>query len=146
MKYYIYFSETGNGDKVAEFLQEKEYNIIKVEMKKKLAKTFFFKMLQGGFLASIHAKSKINDLDLHLNMDDDVVIGSPIWNARLASPINTILNKYEFVRPSFVLYSGSGTAKSALKYLNKNYANSKVIILKEPKKYEEELDKLNELE
>ena len=101
--------------------------------------------LKGTILASIHAKSKINDLDLNLNMDDEVVIGSPIWNARLASPINTILKKYEFVRPSFVLYSGSGTAKAAIKYLNKNYPNSKVIILKEPKKYAEELDKLKEI-
>lgn len=146
MKYFIYFSETGNGDVVADYLKEKDFQIIKIEMKKKLAKSFFFKMMQGGFLASIHAKSKINDLELNLNMDDEVVIGSPIWNARLASPINTILKKYEFVRPSFVLYSGSGTAKAAIKYLNKNYPNSKVVILKEPKKNAEELNKLSLLE
>ena len=61
MKYFIYFSEKGNGDVVADYLKEKDFQIIKIEMKKKLAKSFFFKMMQGGFLASIHAKSKIND-------------------------------------------------------------------------------------
>ncbi len=144
MKYFLYFSETGNGDLIAEKLKEKGYEIIKVEMKKSLAKSFFFKVLQGGFLATIHAKSKIKDLDFNLNLQDEVVIGSPIWNARLSTPINTVLKKYEFVNPSFLLYSGSGEAKHALKYLNKNFASSKVIILKEPKKYEEELKKIEE--
>ena len=145
-KYFIYFSESGNGDLVASKLEQEGYNIIKVEMKKPLAKKFFFKVMQGGFLASIHAKSKIKDLDLNINLDDVVVIGSPIWNARLSTPINTVLNKYEFINPSFVLYSGSGEAKHALKYLDKNFHESKVIILKEPKKYEEELNKLDELD
>lgn len=145
MKYFLYFSETGNGDLIADKLKEKGYEIIKVEMKKHLAKSFFFKVLQGGFLAMVHAKSKIKDLDFSLNLQDEVVIGSPVWNARLSSPINTVLKKYEFVNPSFLLYSGSGEAKNALKYLNKNFASSKVVILKEPKKYEEELKKIDEL-
>ncbi|MBO7080387.1 MAG: hypothetical protein J6W64_11445 [Bacilli bacterium] len=145
MKYFIYFSETGNGDLIAEKLKEQGFEIVKVEMKRKLAKSFFFKVMQGGFLASIHAKSKINDIDLNLNLEDKVVIGSPVWNARLSSPINTILKKYEFVNPSFLLYSGSGEAKSAVKYIDKNFHESKVLILKEPKKYPEELEKLSEL-
>ena len=145
MKYFIYFSETGNGDLIAEKLKEQGFEIVKVEMKKRLAKSFFFKIMQGGFLASIHAKSKIKDIDLNLSLEDKVVIGSPIWNARLSSPINTILKKYEFVNPRFLLYSGSGEAKSAEKYLDKNFHESKVLILKEPKKYPEELEKLSEL-
>ncbi|MBP5407774.1 MAG: hypothetical protein J6Y42_01380 [Bacilli bacterium] len=144
-KYFIYFSETGNGDLIASKLEEQGYIIKKVEMKKALAKSFFFKVMQGGFLASVHAKSKIKDLELDINLDDEVIIGSPIWNKRLSSPINTVLNKYEFINPSFILYSGSGTATKALKYIEKNFHGSKAIILKEPKKYEEELDKLKGL-
>ena len=144
-KYFIYFSETGNGDIVAEKLASYDYKIVKVEMKRPLAKKFFFKVMQGGFLASIHAKSKIKELDVNISLEDEVVIGSPIWNGRISSPINTVLNDYEFINPTFIFYSGGGDAKGALKYLSKHYKASKAIVLKEPKKNEEELEKLKEI-
>ena len=145
-KIFIYYSLTGNGDLISEKLNS-DIDKRKVIMKKKLPKKFFFMVLTGGFLAGIYAKSKLSDFNEDISLYDEVIIGSPIWNGRFSSPINTVLSKLDFTNKivTCVLYSGSGEAKQAQKLINKKYPNSKVIILKEPKKYIEELDKIKEL-
>ena len=77
---------------------------------------------------------------------DEIVIGSPIWNSKFSCPINTVLNVTDLSNKkiSFILYSGSGEAPKALDKINDNYKNAKVVILKEPKKHNEELKKLCE--
>ena len=84
------------------------------------------------------------DFDNDVKEYDEVIIGSPIWNGRFSSPINTVLSKIDLKdkKVSFILYSGSGEAKKATKLINKKYPNASITILKEPKKYNEELDKL----
>lgn len=145
---YIYYSYTGNGEIVAEELNKKGVEIRKVVRKKKLPKSFFFGVMTGGFLAGIKHKDKLVDFDSNIEEYEQIIIGSPIWNARFSSPINTVLSKLDLSNKqvTFVLYSGSGEAKKAVKRINKEYANAKVIILKEPKKYPEELKKLDEIE
>ena len=145
-KIFIYFSETGNGDLIANSLPE-DVQKRKVIMKKKLPKSFFFRILTGGFLAGMNIKSKLKDFDNDITGYDEVIIGSPIWNGKLSSPINTVLSKLDLTnkKVSFILYSGSGEAKKAISTISKMYKDSKIIILKEPKKYEEELQKLKEI-
>ena len=96
MKYFIYFSLSGNGDFIANFLKEKGYQIIKVETLKPFGKINFFRMLKYGFRAGTEKKEKIKEIKLELKEDDQVVIGSPIWNDRLAPPINTLLAQFSF--------------------------------------------------
>lgn len=147
MKLFIYYSLTGNLDKVAQVLKEKDIEIRKVEMKKKMPKSFFFRVLTGGFLSGINAKSKLKDYDKDIISYDEIIIGSPIWNGRFSSPVNRLLKDLELdnKKLSFVFTSGSGEGKKALDKVNKLYPNSKVIFLKEPLKYENELEKLQEL-
>ena len=140
-KLFIYYSHTGNGDLVAEIL--KDYEIRKVETVKKLPKAFFFAMMKGGFLAAIKAKSKLLEYDKDVSEYDEIVIGSPTWNARLVPAINTVLNDIDFSgkKLDFILWSGGGTAKKSVAFINKNYPDSKVTVLKEPKKNKDELNK-----
>ena len=146
-KLFVYYSNTGNGDLVADKLKEKGYNIRKVIPKKDLPKSFFGKIMTGGFLASIGAKSKLKDFDTNIDEYDEVVIGSPIWNARLSCPINTVLNKLDLSnkKVSFVFYSGSGTSPEATKKVNELFKGVMIIDLQEPLKNEKELDKIKEL-
>ena len=146
-KLFIYYSYTGNGELIANNLKEKGYDLRLVIRKKKLPKSFFFGILAGGFLASTKHKDKLVDFDENVEEYDEIVIGSPIWNARFSSPINTVLAKLNLKdkKVKFILYSGSGEAPKALKRINKEYPEAEVIILKEPKKYNEELTKLNNL-
>ena len=140
-KIFIYYSETGNGDTIADYLKDKGYDVEKIEAKP-LPKSFFFKMMVGGFKALIGYKDKIKDLKHDLNSYDEVIVGSPIWNGRLSSPVRGLLSKYELNNINFILYSGSGEGKVAIDYINKNYKDSKVIILKQPKNNKEELNKI----
>ena len=144
-KVFLYYSLSGNGDIVSKIFKDNDYNIIKVTTKEELPKPFFLRMLVGGFKASIGYKDKINDISLEEY--DKIIIGSPIWNSRISSPINSVLDKYDLSNKkiSFVFYSGSGTSKKATEVISKKYSNVKIINLKEPKKNKDELDKLKEI-
>ena len=139
-KYFIYYSNSGNGDFVAEALKRSDVSLIKVEPKKHIKKMNFFRIIRYGGEAMMKKKMPIQQLDLILDSDDIVVIGSPIWNDRLSTPILTLLDKYEFDKKTtrFVLYSGGGKATHAEKQIAKMGFEKKAIVLKEPKKYSEE--------
>ena len=143
-KLFIYYSLSGNGDLIAEKLKESGFDLRKVNAKS-LKKNNFWNIFKGGFLAGINHKSKLIDYDNDISNYDEIYIGSPIWNSKFSCPINSVLDKTDFTNKNlkFVLYSGSGEAKKAIKKINKNYPNASVIILKEPKKHIEELEKLN---
>lgn len=101
-----------------------------------MPKSFFGIIMVGGFLAGINAKTKLKDFNLDISDYDEIIIGSPVWNARISSPINTVLSRLNFEGEilSFILYSGSGTAKVAVKKIKKLYKDSSINILKETKK------------
>ena len=144
-KLFIYYSYTGNGEIVANNLKEEGIDIRKAEtLKRSLPKSFFWGMMSGGFQAAIKKKAKLKEFDYDISAYDEVIIGSPIWNGRFPPAINTILAnlKIDSQSLSFILYSGSGTAPKAIKRINKEYKNSQYIVLKEPKKYPEELEKI----
>ena len=139
-KYFIYYSYTGNGDFVADTLKRSDVSLIKIEPKKHMKKINFFRILRYGGEAMFKKKMPIQSLDLELSSDDIVVIGSPIWNDRLSTPILTLLDKYEFDKKTtkFIFYAGGGKADHAEKQIAKMGFERKAIVLKEPKKYNEE--------
>ena len=144
-KLFIYYSYTGNGDVVSKKMQEKGYDIRKVESEKRLPKVFFFAMLSGGFQAAANKKWKLKEFDYDISEYDEIVIGSPIWNGRITPAINTLLanTNFENKKLSFIFYAGGGEGKHALKRVNKEYPSASVIFLKQPKDYLEELNKLD---
>ena len=101
--------------------------------------------MTGGFKAGLNLKDKLLNTNLNFDGYEKVVIGSPVWNARLSSPINKLISLYDFNQIkdlSFILYSGSGEAPKAVDKINKLY-KAQVVVLKEPLKNNEELDKIN---
>lgn len=143
-KIFIYYSHSGNGDIIANRYKENGYEIRKVIPKKDIPSSFFWGVLTGGFHAGINKKYKLANFDSDISSFDEVVIGSPIWNGKLACPINTVLSVLEFnnKKLTFVLYSGSGEAPKTVKCLKETY-NCDVIEVQEPKKYPENLSKLS---
>ncbi len=144
-KIFIYYSNSGNGDVVKSFYEKHGYDIRKVEAKRGLPKSFFWQMMLGGMLAGFNHKAKLKNFNYDISEYDEVVIGSPIWNGKFACPINTLLKniKLDNKKLTFVLYSGSGSAPKTVKKINKKYS-AKVVELKEPKKYPDNLKKLEE--
>lgn len=142
---FLYCSYTGNGEIVSDVFKSHEYDLRKVREKKKMPKSFFWSMMVGGFRASIHSKGKLVDYNNDISNYEEIVVGGPIWNARLNPTTNSILKETDFTNKklTFVLYSGSGTGKKAEKKIKKLFPKANIIFLKEPKKYNEELEKLN---
>ena len=144
-KLFIYYSYTGRGDIVAQKMQEKGYDIRKVETVKSLPKSFFWGMMVGGFQAGTKKKAALKEFDQDISNYEEIVIGSPIWNGAFTPAINSVLSLLDLSNKklSFVFYSGSGEGKKAVKRINKEYPNTPYIFLKDPKKYPEELNKLD---
>ncbi len=144
-KLFIYYTFTGNGDFVAEALKEKGFEIRKVESKLKLSKKLFPQMMKGGFLSLIGARPELIDYDNSVDGYDEICIGSPVWFARLACPVNTVLRDTDLKgkKVTFVLYSGSGTAEQADKKIKKQFSEARIIHLQQPKEKAEELNKLD---
>ncbi len=142
---FIYYSLSGNGDLVADFLKN-TYEIRKVVTSEPLPNNRLLQILAGGYKAMINYKDRLIDFDNNIDEYDHIIIGSPIWNDRLSSPINSVLDKLKLnnKKVTFVLYSGSGKANKANDFINNNY-KSKIIILKEPLKNLTELNKLKEI-
>ena len=134
---FIYYSLSGNGDEVANYLKEKHIDIRKVETKETLPNNMVLRIILGGFLAGINHKDKLIDFNHNISEYDEVIIGSPIWNDHLSCPINTVLDAIDLVgkKTTFILYSGNGYAKKASKKIKSHYPNAKIIHIKEPKKY-----------
>ncbi len=144
---FIYYSYTGNGDLLAEELRKKGIDVRKVERRKKLPKSFFWGIMTGGFLAGIKHKDALSNFDNNIEGYDHILIGSPVWNGRFCSPINTVLANLSFEgkKLTFLLYAGSGEGPKAVKRIHKEYPNAEIVLLKEPKKYPEEFEKLSHL-
>ena len=140
---FLYFSHSGSGDAVAAYLEEKGVTIRKVEPVRRLPKSFFWSVMTGGFLATIGHRSKLKDFDKDFGSFDRIVIGSPVWNGRISCPINELLASTSFGEKSlfFLLYAGGGEAPKAVQRISEEYPNAGVLVLKEPKKHPEELEK-----
>ena len=141
---FIYYSQSGNGDLVAEAMQKQGFAIRKVVPKKKPPKSFFLQIMAGGFGAGIGRKEPLLPYETDIGGFDEIVIGSPVWNARLSCPINTVLSDLDLKdkHPAFILYSGSGQAPKAERKLKERFGDVRILHLKEPKKNADELNKL----
>lgn len=140
-KIFIYYSLTGSGDVVGEYLKNKGYDIRKVISKYNYPKKMFPLMMVGGFKALNKMKDKLVDFNNDISEYDEIIIGSPIWFDRVSSPINRVLSELDLSnkKVSFIFYSGSGEGKKATERLKDR---GDITILKEPKKYKDELKKI----
>ena len=145
-KIFIYYSLTGNGDLIASFLKDKKFDIMKIDVDDKMKKrSYFLKVLIGGFQTLRNYKPQLIDYDNDVSSYNEVYIGSPIWNDRLSSTVNTLLDELDLTdkKVTFIFYSGSGKNKKATKKVKELYPECNIINIKEPKKvFKETFDKI----
>lgn len=140
-KIFIYYSLTGNGDIVSNYLNDKGIEVKKVITKEELPKNFILRIMSGGYKTMTLYKDKLDNFDANISEYDEIIIGSPIWNSRLSSPINTVLDKLNLdnKKVTFILYSGSGVSKKATKRIKKEYPEAKIIDIKNPLNNKEDM-------
>ena len=138
---FIYYSNTGNGDYVANILKSKGFTTLKVEPVEELPKLYIFKLLVGGFSAFVNDKPKLkNDIISMLNVvraHNEIYIGTPVWNGRVCPPINTVMEELKHKKFSIICYSKSGKIKKLIKQVKK-YNVENIISLVEPLKNNED--------
>lgn len=147
-KLFIYYSQSGNGDYLAQIFKEKGYITHKVETMKVIKKMGFWGILKYGGQAMMGKRTPIMKIELDLARYSEVIIGSPIWNDRLSTPILSLLDQFEFDKDKtkFLFYSGGGESKHAQKQIEKLGFKAGSITLKQPLKYQEEAkEKLKEI-
>ena len=146
-KLFLYYSLTGNGDLVADHLLIHGYEIRKVIEKHKMPKSFFWRVLTGGFRAGVNAKAKLIGYNPDVSEYDEIVIGSPVWNSKFPPVLNSVLAETDFTgkKLTFLFYSGSGDSPKAAIKAKKLYPDAEIILLKEPKTHDEEFEKIKEL-
>lgn len=146
-KLVIYYSHTGSSELVAKTLKEKGYEVRKVEEKKKLPKSFFWSMMIGGFRAGTAQKGKLIDYNPDVSEYDEIVIATPIWNGLPTPALNSIIEKTDFSdkKLCFVFSAGGGEAPKTVKKIRKIFPEAKIIVLKEIKKYPNELEMIKDL-
>ena len=146
-KLFLYYSYTGNGDIVSKEFEKAGFELRKVSEKKKMPKSFFWSIMVGGFRAGLGLRGKLVNYDNDVSSFDKIVIGSPIWNGKFPPAVNAVLKQTNFEGKdlTFVFYSGSGEGKKAEAKVKKEFPSAKILFLKEPKKYSDELKKLKEL-
>ena len=145
-KLYIYYSLTGNGELIANTLRYLNFDIRRIEPRNKLPKNKLLQILIGGYKAMKNKEDELLPYNKDISMYDEILIGSPIWNDRLSTPINKLLSELDLSnkKVSFLFYSGSGEASTAVNKVNELFDNPEVIVLKEPMKNKHELDKLED--
>lgn len=144
MKYFVYFSWSGNGDFIASFLKEKGYEPVKVKTLKPLGKVNFFRILKYGFKAMGAKKTPIKEISLELKEDDVVVVGSPIWNDRLSTPINSVLAQFAFNKENtkFILYPAGETTNKSFEQIANLGFKEKPIVYAHPLKSQDKAEEL----
>ena len=138
-KFFVYFTLTGNGKFIASTLEEMGYISVQIEMQKEVKKVGFFTILKFGGRAMFGKKEKLKPYFKDFEEDDQIIIGSPIWNDRLSTPILTLLKEMDFdkEKTKFILYpAGKGTKKS-LKQLKKMGFVQEPTVISNPLKNEE---------
>lgn len=138
-KFFVYFTLTGNGKFIASTLEEMGYISVQIEMQKEVKKVGFFTILKFGGRAMFGKKEKLKRYFKDFEEDDQIIIGSPIWNDRLSTPILTLLKEMDFdkEKTKFILYpAGKGTKKS-LKQLKKMGFVQEPTVISNPLKNEE---------
>ena len=146
-KLFLYYSLTGNGDLVANYLETHGYELRKVVEKQKMPKSFFWRVFVGGFRAGVNMKAKLVDYNNDVSEYDEIVIGSPVWNSKFPPVLNSILAETDFTgkKLTFLFYSGSGDTPKAAQKVYKLFPEAEIYSLKEPKTHDAEFEKIKEL-
>jgi len=124
----IFYSLTGNTKDAAELIAEKlSADLVQIELVKPMPSTMGKQMMLGGMQSTFGMCPKIKGVPANLAEYDEIILGTPIWASKVASPINTLLKEKglkEKITAVFT-FSGGGDNDKCIKCLLKVLPNIK---------------------
>ncbi len=106
----IYYSLEGNVDFLAgEIAKEIDADICKVETVKEYPKKGLAKFFHGGKDVVINLRPELKTALPDISSYELIVIGTPVWASRPASPINTVLHELDFAGKKLAAFCSSAS-------------------------------------
>lgn len=109
----IYYSLSGNTEKYARDLaREIHADLIRIRPKKALPDKKWMQLLIGGKQAVFQEKPEIEPLPENIGQYDEIIIGTPVWAGRTASPVHTFLEEKEIAEKVTAVFTLSGSGNN----------------------------------
>ncbi|MDO4633351.1 MAG: flavodoxin [Eubacteriales bacterium] len=125
----VFYSLSGNTESAARMIADDiGADLIQIKMKKELPRSKWLRIVVGGRQATFGEKPQIEDLQL--SDYDEIILGTPVWAGKVASPLNTLFARYRIadrVTAVFTL-SGSGDNRKCEEMLRRILPNLKQVI------------------
>lgn len=145
----IYYSLTGNTKNAADNIAKQlDTTSIRICPERDIPQSGGACFMIGGMQSTFGMKPKIQSLDVDVSKYDEIILGTPIWAGKCASPINTLLSN-EAIREKicgvFTL-SGGGDNEKCMAVLQKKISHLKYSVAladKHNNLAEENHDKMN---
>lgn len=122
----IYYSLSNNTKKTAERLaKELDTDLYQIDLVKALPDNKAGQMLEGGRQATFGVKPEIKGMPKDVAQYDEIIMGTPIWAGKCASPFNTVLEDATVCNKIVAVftYSGGGDNAGCIKALSKKLIN-----------------------
>ena len=124
----IYYSLSGNTEEAVKLIAELlGIETLKIDTVKEMPKSFAAQLLIGGGQVAFNKIPKLKPIDKDLSIDDEIFIGTPIWNSKGVPAINALL-KDETVSKKvtgLIITSGGGEIDKCVKALKDRIPNVK---------------------
>lgn len=124
----IYYSLSNNTKATAEYLAEKlGADVYRIDFVKPLPNNKAGQMLEGGRQVTFGVKPEIKGVPDDISQYDEIILGSPIWAGKCASPFNTLFDNQELCDKVVAIftYSGGGDNSGCIKSLAGKLPNLK---------------------
>lgn len=122
----IYYSLSDNTKEAAEYMSQKlNLDLYRIEPTKPMPDKMVKQMLIGGMQSTFGMTPKIKGVPENIDVYDEIIIGTPIWAGKAASPINSLL-KYADIADKVVAvftFSGGGDNEKCISNLAKKLKN-----------------------
>lgn len=110
----VYYSLSGNTESAATIIAEKlEADICKIETVKSMPKSFAAQILVGGGQVAMNHIPKIKKVEADIDLYDEIILGTPIWNSKGVPAINAFLKDEKAAAKVTSVFTLSGGGENA---------------------------------
>lgn len=105
----VFFSLSGNTKEAAEFIsKETGADLFQIELVKPMPDSMPKQMMRGGMQSTFGMKPDIKGVPENISDYDEIILGTPIWAGKAASPVNTFISKYGIENKVTAVFTFSG--------------------------------------
>lgn len=127
----LYYSLSGNTEKYAKDIADQLHaDLLEIKLHKPMPDAKWKQMLFGGKQAVFNEKPGIEDLPETISEYDEIILGTPIWAGKPASPVNTVLTDPKIAEKVVAVFtlSASGNNTKCAKLLREKLPGLHTVI------------------